>query len=111
MKRPVQKRNHITDEKCFMFSLRAVLVAQNTTQPSSSLALSSRKRPHKLLSMGSGSTEGEDRDLNACGYRGTCLKVLRALGKFATEEATALYLAITAGDMMQEELRFINLGA
>ena len=50
-------------------------------------------------------------NLNACGYRGTCLQVLRPLGRFATEEATALYPAITAGDMMQEELRAINLGA
>lgn len=39
------------------------------------------------------------------------LQVLRPLGGFATEEATALYPAITAGDMMQEELRAISLAS
>eukprot|EP00904_Undaria_pinnatifida_P009792 jgi/Undpi1/5943/HiC_scaffold_2.g01217.m1 len=38
-------------------------------------------------------------------------QVLRPLGGFATEEATALYPAITAGDMMQEELRAISLAS
>lgn len=47
--------------------------------------------------------------INACGYRGTFLQVLRPLGGFATKEAIALYPDITAGDMMQEELRAINL--
>ncbi|CAM9268060.1 unnamed protein product [Ectocarpus sp. 4 AP-2014] len=38
-------------------------------------------------------------------------QVLRPLGKFATEEALAEYPSITAGDMMQEELKAINLAA
>lgn len=38
-------------------------------------------------------------------------QVLRPLGKFSTEEALAQYPSITAGDMMQEELKAINLAA
>lgn len=38
-------------------------------------------------------------------------QVLRPLGKFATDEAVASYPSMTAGDMMQEELRAINLAA
>lgn len=38
-------------------------------------------------------------------------QVLRPLGKFATDDATAAYPSITAGDMMQEELKAINLAA
>ncbi|CAM9649512.1 unnamed protein product, partial [Sphacelaria rigidula] len=38
-------------------------------------------------------------------------KVLRPLGTFATEETLAKYPPISAGDMVQEELRAINLAA
>lgn len=38
-------------------------------------------------------------------------QVLRPLGKFDTDEARGQYPPITAGDMMQEELKAINLAA
>ncbi len=38
-------------------------------------------------------------------------QVLRPLGKFDTDEARGRYPPITAGDMMQEELKAINLAA